>query len=334
MAKTKVTADEYDEAHDQFMALMKTELPARGLGRLNTRLRGDGLIARRMSKRWYNKYLEDGGKSGDWKSFLTWLLENLPKILAIILPLFLKSIAWLIALPLALFCSTASAQIVVNAENEPFAKIVAMCQVEVKEGAEPRYEWRGDDDCEIEPVDGGRSLHIWSPPGKHTLSCKATMFRTMTVLVPDPEAPDDPAKFKRQTMRFAESLELYDATFVVSGAPPPAPKPDPEPTPDNPAGPLGKLVSAEARLILAEFFRDLAQSVRDGDYQTTGHVRAAYRAAVAKAQGDGLIPAGVAVIDRPVSDRITRAVGLADIKLTDQSKAALALELDAIAGDF
>jgi hypothetical protein len=88
MAKVKITAAEAEEAHKHFMATMKAELPARGLAKANTRLRREGPFAKRLSKKWYGRFLEAGGRAGDWKAFAEWLLENLPKIIAMIMALF------------------------------------------------------------------------------------------------------------------------------------------------------------------------------------------------------------------------------------------------------
>jgi len=87
MAKKKISAKEYAEAHDQLVTALGNEFASKGkvLGRL---LEG-GPIAKRLSRRAYDDYLAAGGKAGDWKAFAQWLLENLPKILALLLPLFI-----------------------------------------------------------------------------------------------------------------------------------------------------------------------------------------------------------------------------------------------------
>ena len=84
----KITAAMADEAHKQFMAFVKGELPKLGLNKAHSRLRGNGPFARRLSKRMYKKFLDDGGTVGDWTSFLTWLKENLPQIIALTMSLF------------------------------------------------------------------------------------------------------------------------------------------------------------------------------------------------------------------------------------------------------
>lgn len=237
---------------------------------------------------------------------------------------------------MALVCwaQAATAQIIVPAESEPFAKIEAVCQAEVKEGAEPRYEWRADDGVEVEPTQGGQKLLIWAKPGKHTLTCKATMFRTKTVLVPDPA---DATKTKTDTFRYAESLELYDATFEVKGGPAPTPTPDPDPTPtplpDPKPGSLGAMVPAEARAPLAEFYGDMATAVRGGMFTTISAFRTGQLEAVKLYQSSGRLPS-VAAINQPINDRLVAAVGLEDAPLDATKIAALATALDAIAADF
>lgn len=241
---------------------------------------------------------------------------------------------------LAVLChwQAAFAQIVVPAQSEPFAKIVALCQAEVKEGAEPRYEWRAPDGVGVEPIDGGKSLLIWAKPGKHPLSCKVTIFRTMEVYVPNPA---DPAKPKKDTLRFAESLDLYEATFEVLGAGPAPPGPAPGPTPPGPAPPLpapvpgtlGALVPAEARLPLAEFYGDLATVVRSGAFATVGAFRSGQAEAVKLYQTAGKLPS-VAAINEPINAKLVAAVGLDDAPLDAAKRAALATALDAIATEF
>lgn len=238
---------------------------------------------------------------------------------------------------LAVLChwQAAYAQIVVPAQSEPFTKIAAVCEAEVKEGAEPRYEWRSADGVGVEPIDGGRSLLLWAKPGKHPLSCKVTIFRTMEVYVPNPA---DPTKPKKDTLRFAESLDLYEATFEVlpSGpAPPPGPNP-PGPTPPLPEpapGTLGALVPPEARAPLAEFYGDLATVVRSGAFATVGAFRTGQAEAVKLYQNAGKLPS-VAAINEPINAKLVAAVGLEDVPLDATKRAALAAALESIAAEF
>lgn len=86
--KAKITAAEHDAAHKTFMATVGAELPGRGLARLRTAIRKDGAFTRRVCRRYYAKYLDEGGKAGDWKEFAQWLLENLPAIIAALMAIF------------------------------------------------------------------------------------------------------------------------------------------------------------------------------------------------------------------------------------------------------
>lgn len=88
MAKAKISAADYAEAHKQFVATLTAELPNRGLTKALRKFKGDGPFARRLSRRQYQKFLDDGGRVGDWKEFADWLIENLPKIISLIMALF------------------------------------------------------------------------------------------------------------------------------------------------------------------------------------------------------------------------------------------------------
>lgn len=126
------------------------------------------------------------------------------------------------------------------------------------------------------------------------------------------------------------------AVFVVVGhgpQPPPDP-PEPDPVPPTPTG-LGALVPDPAhRALLAEFFGDLAAEVRKEAFANTSHFRAGYRKAIADGKTTGQLPTGLSAIDKPVSDRLSAAIGLNDVPLDPALRTALANVLDGIAGEF
>jgi hypothetical protein len=84
MAKKKpsVSAADVSQAHKMLLKSVA------GTGRLASKLRGDREFGRRLAERQYRKFLAEGGKAGDWMAFLDWLMENLPKIIALIMTLF------------------------------------------------------------------------------------------------------------------------------------------------------------------------------------------------------------------------------------------------------
>jgi hypothetical protein len=88
MAKKPDVSDA--QVHKKFTEFLAGELPPRGLKRALSRFRGEGVRGKRMAKKWYGKFLDGGGKEGDWQSFFKFLLENLPAIIAMIMALFPK----------------------------------------------------------------------------------------------------------------------------------------------------------------------------------------------------------------------------------------------------
>lgn len=88
MAKRKIEIAEYESAHKQFLKAINPELTKQGLGRLRSKVRGDGAFSRKVSKKFYAKFLAEGGKALDWQAFAKWLLENLPAIIAALMAIF------------------------------------------------------------------------------------------------------------------------------------------------------------------------------------------------------------------------------------------------------
>lgn len=88
MAKKRITASVYAQAHKAFAATLTPQMAGGATGKAWGKFRGNGPIARWVSARQYDKYLAAGGTAGDWKEFAKWLLENLPAIIAAIMAIF------------------------------------------------------------------------------------------------------------------------------------------------------------------------------------------------------------------------------------------------------
>lgn len=86
--KVRLTVADHEAAHTQFLKALNPKLTEQGLGRLRSKLKGDGALTRRVSRRFYAKFVADGGKVGDWQAFLKYLLENLPAIIAALMAIF------------------------------------------------------------------------------------------------------------------------------------------------------------------------------------------------------------------------------------------------------
>ena len=86
MAKNKirVTAAMAAEAEPYFSAVVAAKLNAIGAKAGAKRFKADGPLRQRQSRRAYQRYLDDGGKVGDWQSFMEWLLEHADEIIAFI----------------------------------------------------------------------------------------------------------------------------------------------------------------------------------------------------------------------------------------------------------
>lgn len=177
----------------------------------------------------------------------------------------------------------------------------------------------------------GRRLLLWAPPGLYDV--KARVSYTLDVLTPDPA---DPAKTKVRKVTFPpyEYATQFKVEGSVPGPTPPEPEPGPKPPgPDVPLTGLAALVpDKEKRMLVAEFYEDLAAG--SVAYVSTGHFRTGYRAAIAAAQGSNELPKGIAALDKPISDRITAVIGLADVLMDSVKQAALAAELNRIAKEL
>jgi hypothetical protein len=134
------------------------------------------------------------------------------------------------------------------------------------------------------------------------------------------------------------TLVDVEGTVTIGKAIPPTP-PDPTPVPPGPQPgpipPLAALVPNRAhRLLLAEWYTDMAAAVRADAYTSTSHFRNGYRLAIDQAQSTGKLPTGISAVDKPISDKIAAAIGLGDVPLDEAKKDALAATLDSVAAEF
>lgn len=187
-----------------------------------------------------------------------------------------------------------------------------VASVRLPEGG--KVAWKAGPGVSLVDVGLGR-VHLWAKPGQGRIEA-------VVVSVADGQLG---------------SLEWLDATFTVGDAPPTPPGPEPptppDPQPEPQPGTLASLVPAEARLPLAEFYADWAKTIRSGTVTTTGQFRTAHQQSM-KALQDVLAASGWAAINKPISDRIAAAVGLADATLDATKREALAVALDAISREF
>lgn len=94
--KIKVTDAMAAEAEPTFTKAGATKLTAIGAGSRRTEFREKRLAKKRRdgAKKFYQRFLDDGGTVGDWQSFLEWLLEHGDELIAFIaklISLFSKS---------------------------------------------------------------------------------------------------------------------------------------------------------------------------------------------------------------------------------------------------
>lgn len=335
MAKKKlISAAEVSAAEETFVAFLTGKLTRMGAHKAAAKFRENGPLRKRQTRKWLQRFADDGGDVGDLASFMAWLLDHADEIISLI-----SKIILLFALSLLLMVGLAApahAQIIAPAESKLGEPIVASVQGDAPEGAKVVYDWRSGAGVSFLPVDEGRSLHVWAKPGTHRLECTVAtqVIRKIVVFVPDPAFPTDVTKAKLQTLEIAESLDVkrHEATFKVEGGSPPGPEP-PGPLPDPKPGTLGALVPAEAREPLAEFYADWASTVRSGAIASTGHFRTAHQQAATALQAAGKLPS-IAAVNKPISDKIAAAVGLDDVALDIAKRELLAAALDSIAKEF
>lgn len=221
--------------------------------------------------------------------------------------------------------------IVVQPSYKLGEKIVVQFEGDTIEDAEASLHWTLPPTVQSEAGSSdGRRLLLWAPSGLYDI--KLQMSYTLDVMVPD---KDKPGEFKVRKITFPPYE--YSAQFKVGDAPsPPGPTPPGPTPPPGPAPPLTGLAAlvpdAAKRALVAEFYADLAAA--SNQFVTTSHFRNAYRAAIAAAQTSGELPTGLAALDKPISDRIAAAIGLADTAMDAAKQAALAAELNRIAQEL
>lgn len=135
-------------------------------------------------------------------------------------------------------CCSLQAQINLPEENDPFAPMVATCEITTPANATTQLLWRTN----VKGVPHGDKFFIWGPPGKHWLEVTVvtSTYRELLVLVPDPSAPNDISKAKTEKVRVAIGTDVvrYNKDFTIVGTPPnPGPGPLPGPEPPTPPGP-------------------------------------------------------------------------------------------------
>lgn len=152
-----------------------------------------------------------------------------------------------------LLASPAWAQITVPSQVEAHAPIVARADLGDAATGSVQVLWEAGPGVQLVPVGDGSTVHVWAPPGEHSLRCD--VFRV---------------NWDAKTF----DIRRHAAKFRVGPAPPPpSPEPVPPPTPDPPL-PVGKLTAvivheteddspAAARLFIALRTGTPAKWIRD-----------------------------------------------------------------------
>lgn len=221
----------------------------------------------------------------------------------------------LACLLLGLWVSPVWAQITVPQRVEPHTPIVASVDTSNSATGSVQVLWEAGAGVSVLPVGDGSTVHVWAPPGVHTLRC-------------------DVFKVDWESKQFR--VERHNAQFSVGTPPQPDPQPEPvPPVPVDEPGPLAELLPAGAnRLKFAEFYRDLAASIERTDTPlTTGQFREIQRQAVEQFKIERRLPDAPA-INKPISDRIAAAIGMDDRAMDASLKAGLVAALRRIAEDF
>jgi len=171
-------------------------------------------------------------------------------------------IAYGLALAVLGLCVTisncASGQIAVPDTVPEHTKIVAGCKCALPAGdVKVQWLWRTDD--KLQTQDFGTAdeaaLAVWGPPGKHWIEATVVIqtYRTLTVLVPDPDDPRDPTKYKTEELTIYDPAQIqrFEKQFLIEGK---------VPGPDGPNGPDGpdKPTFPDGRFKLAEWAYDTA----------------------------------------------------------------------------
>lgn len=126
----------------------------------------------------------------------------------------------LACLLLCFWVSPAWAQITVPTQVQPHTPIVASVDTSNSATGSVQVLWEAGAGVSVLPVGDGSTVHVWAPPGVHSLRCD--VFRV------DWESK----QFK---------VERHNASFTVGT--PPEPEPQPEPVPPPQPVPVGKLTA-------------------------------------------------------------------------------------------
>jgi hypothetical protein len=84
-----VTAAQHAAAEPVFAQFMAMKLDRIGAKAAAGRFKHDGPLRKRQSRKWFNKYVADGGDPGDLQSFFAWLVAHADEIIALISKLIL-----------------------------------------------------------------------------------------------------------------------------------------------------------------------------------------------------------------------------------------------------
>jgi hypothetical protein len=201
---------------------------------------------------------------------------------------------------------------------QPHTPIVASVDTSNSATGSVQVLWEAGAGVQFLPVGDGSTVHVWAPPGVHSLRC-------------------DVFRVDWESKQFR--VERHNASFQVGTPPEPEPQPEPvpppQPVPVDEPGPLAAILPTGAnRLKFAEFYRDLAASIeRTESPLTTGQFREIQQQAVEQFKIERRLPDAPA-INKPISDRIAATIGMDDRLMDAALKAELVAALRKIAEDF
>lgn len=239
MAKKKlVSSAQVSAAEATYTAFMVGKLTRMGAGKAAAKFRGDGPLIKRQTKKWLQRFSDDGGDVGDMAAFMAWLLEHADEIIS-----FISKIIILFAIALLLmvgFASSASAQVTIEPTGKMGDVRVAKLAIEPIEGATHTVEISSDDGTKF--VQYGNDIPVWpAAPGAHWIEAKVKteIHKTEDVLVPGPAWPENKDDIAKKTLTYLVDKyeKTYRADFSVDGVVPPGPGPvPPTPVPGDFAG--------------------------------------------------------------------------------------------------
>jgi hypothetical protein len=135
-----------------------------------------------------------------------------------------------------------AASITITPESaEAYDPVTATLDTEIPIGARVLGNgWTFSKGVKVLPV-SATVLHVWAPPGKHTIRYDGVWFHTKTIAIVDKEGND-------QTIESLLGIGMIDsaASFTVGGEPQPDPKPDPPPPTPGPLAEMWVIVVEES----------------------------------------------------------------------------------------